>query len=131
MKYQDGTHGQVAAAASGGGGGRAPPAPMSAERREFLEKALSEYMVDFAARMKEIKRDLDVLGPREDRLYKQREQLVDLLTVSDGDRIGVVGINGCGKSTLLRLCNRLLAPNAGVVRFRGVDPLEYHRNTNH
>ena len=25
------------------------------------------------------------------------------LTLSDGDRVGVVGINGCGKSTLLRM----------------------------
>ena len=39
------------------------------------------------ARMKEIKRDLDVLGPREDRLYKQREQLVDLLPNLPADDI--------------------------------------------
>ncbi|HEY4331369.1 MAG TPA: ABC-F family ATP-binding cassette domain-containing protein [Ilumatobacteraceae bacterium] len=38
------------------------------------------------------------------------------LTVSDGDRIGVVGINGAGKSTLLRILGGELNPEAGVVR---------------
>ena len=43
------------------------------------------------------------------------------LTVSDGDRLGVVGINGCGKSTLLRFLAGVAEPEAGVVRFgRGV-----------
>jgi ATP-binding cassette subfamily F protein uup len=38
------------------------------------------------------------------------------LTVSDGDRIGVVGLNGCGKTTLLRIISGDLQPEAGVVR---------------
>jgi ATP-binding cassette subfamily F protein uup len=38
------------------------------------------------------------------------------LTLSDGDRIGVVGLNGCGKSTLLRMMSGDLEPEAGVVR---------------
>ena len=38
------------------------------------------------------------------------------LTVSTGDRIGVVGINGCGKSTLLRMLAGELSPDAGEVR---------------
>ena len=38
------------------------------------------------------------------------------LTLSDGDRIGVVGLNGCGKSTLLRIVSGDLDPEAGVVR---------------
>ena len=33
----------------------------------------------------------------------------------------VLGRSGSGKSTLTRLCNRLLDPTSGVVRFRGVD----------
>ena len=43
------------------------------------------------------------------------------VTVSDGDRLGVVGINGCGKSTLLRILAREIEPEAGEVRWgRGV-----------
>src|SRR5262249_19477422 len=38
------------------------------------------------------------------------------LTVSDGDRIGVVGLNGSGKSTLLRVIAGDAVPDAGVVR---------------
>jgi ATP-binding cassette subfamily F protein uup len=38
------------------------------------------------------------------------------ITVSTGDRIGVVGLNGCGKSTLLRFLTGELAPDAGEVR---------------
>jgi ATP-binding cassette subfamily F protein uup len=37
-------------------------------------------------------------------------------TVSDGDRIGVVGLNGCGKSTLLRIVSGEADADAGVVR---------------
>ena len=39
------------------------------------------------------------------------------LTLSDGDRIGVVGLNGCGKSTLLRILSGDYSPDAGVVRY--------------
>ena len=35
------------------------------------------------------------------------------LTVSDGDRIGVVGLNGCGKSTLLRILSGDYSPDSG------------------
>jgi ATP-binding cassette subfamily F protein uup len=43
------------------------------------------------------------------------------LTVTDGDRLGVVGINGSGKSTLLRVLAGLAAPDDGQVRHgRGV-----------
>lgn len=42
------------------------------------------------------------------------------LTISDGDRIGVVGLNGCGKSTLLRILSGDYSPDSGVVnRGRG------------
>ncbi len=38
------------------------------------------------------------------------------ITVSTGDRLGVVGLNGCGKSTLLRILAGETEPEAGVVR---------------
>ncbi|MFZ4517929.1 MAG: ABC-F family ATP-binding cassette domain-containing protein [Microthrixaceae bacterium] len=42
------------------------------------------------------------------------------LTVSDGDRWGVVGLNGCGKSTLLGILAGTVEPEDGTVR-RGRD----------
>ena len=41
------------------------------------------------------------------------------LTVSTGDRLGVVGINGCGKSTLLRVIGDLIPPTSGTVMVNG------------
>jgi ATP-binding cassette subfamily F protein uup len=38
------------------------------------------------------------------------------LTVSDGDRWGVVGLNGCGKSTLLGIMSGSVEPESGTVR---------------
>jgi ATP-binding cassette subfamily F protein uup len=39
------------------------------------------------------------------------------VTISDGDRLGVVGLNGCGKSTLLRMLAGELRPEVGEVRW--------------
>jgi ABC transport system ATP-binding/permease protein len=38
------------------------------------------------------------------------------LTISDGDRLGVVGVNGAGKSTLLRVLSGVDTPDEGQVR---------------
>jgi len=47
--------------------------------------------------------------------------LADLsLTISSGDRVGIVGINGTGKSALLKILAGVLEPDAGHVR-RGRD----------
>ena len=44
----------------------------------------------------------------------ERAILADLtLTVSSGERIGVVGINGVGKTTLLRIIAGVLTPRFG------------------
>ena len=42
------------------------------------------------------------------------------VTVSTGDRLGIVGLNGCGKSTLLSILAGTTDPEAGTVR-RGRD----------
>jgi len=38
------------------------------------------------------------------------------ITLSVGERLGIVGLNGCGKSTLLRILTGVVEPEAGVVR---------------
>jgi peptide/nickel transport system ATP-binding protein/oligopeptide transport system ATP-binding protein len=43
------------------------------------------------------------------------------LTVAEGEVLAVVGESGCGKSTLGRLALRLDEPDAGHVRFAGID----------
>jgi ABC-type polysaccharide/polyol phosphate transport system ATPase subunit len=41
------------------------------------------------------------------------------LTISEGDRVGLIGLNGSGKSTLLKLCAGALAVQAGSVTVEG------------
>ena len=54
--------------------------------------------------------------------YSEKELLTHVnLTISDGDRIGIVGRNGAGKSTLLRLLAGQEEPDRGEVsRRRGI-----------
>jgi osmoprotectant transport system ATP-binding protein len=47
------------------------------------------------------------------------------LAVEAGDVLALVGRSGAGKSTLLKLVNRLLLPDAGVVRVEGRDTREW------
>ena len=41
------------------------------------------------------------------------------LTVSPGDRLGIIGRNGAGKSTLLKVLSRITEPTSGTIRIRG------------
>jgi ATP-binding cassette subfamily F protein uup len=57
--------------------------------------------------------DLDQVGASR----PGRPLFADLsLTVADGDRLGVIGLNGTGKSTLLRVVAGCDEPESGVVR---------------
>ncbi len=48
--------------------------------------------------------------------------LVDIdLTVKRGEEVAIVGPSGSGKSTLVRLATRFYDPDAGVIRFDGID----------
>jgi osmoprotectant transport system ATP-binding protein len=54
--------------------------------------------------------------------YDGQAALQDVsLSVARGELCVLVGPSGSGKSTLLRLVNRLLSPDAGVVRIEGTD----------
>jgi ABC-type polysaccharide/polyol phosphate transport system ATPase subunit len=46
------------------------------------------------------------------------------LTISNGERVGLVGLNGAGKSTLLRVLSRIYQPTQGTAHIIGsVSPL--------
>ncbi|MEP6625362.1 MAG: ABC-F family ATP-binding cassette domain-containing protein [Acidimicrobiia bacterium] len=58
---------------------------------------------------------IDAQGLRATR--PDRPLFTDLsLTLTDGDRMGLVGLNGCGKSTLLDMLSGAREPEAGIVR---------------
>jgi putative ABC transport system ATP-binding protein len=60
--------------------------------------------------------EVTVAGARRPRLDR-----VSLALGADGGVTVLQGPSGSGKSTLLRLLNRLVAPDAGIVRYRGAD----------
>ena len=43
------------------------------------------------------------------------------LTIAPGETLGLIGPSGCGKSTLARVLTRLIEPDAGTIRFDGLD----------
>jgi ABC-type polysaccharide/polyol phosphate transport system ATPase subunit len=70
-------------------------------------------------------KELALLWLRRRTVFDELWALRDVgLSVSRGERLGVIGRNGAGKSTLLQVIARVLAPTTGVVNVRGrVAPL--------
>jgi len=74
-----------------------------------------------------LKCHFDVSPPLLDRLIEGRAhqvvRAVDGVSfhIDKGTTFGLVGESGCGKSTLARLVVGLYRPNAGAIRFEGVD----------
>jgi len=53
----------------------------------------------------------------------RQEKAVDSVsfTIRPKEKIAIVGLNGAGKTTLMKLMLRLLEPDEGTIRFRGID----------
>ena len=64
--------------------------------------------------------DVSILYKRHGRPDLRAVDHLDL-RVAPGEVVGLVGESGCGKSTVARACLRLIAPDAGSVRFDGID----------
>lgn len=43
------------------------------------------------------------------------------LSIAKGETVAIVGPNGCGKTTLVSMLPRLFAPDAGAIRYDGID----------
>ena len=51
------------------------------------------------------------------------------LTLKNGERLAVVGLNGAGKSTMIKLLLRLYEPTEGRILLNGVDVREYNKQS--
>ena len=47
------------------------------------------------------------------------------LTVSNNDKIGIIGVNGCGKSTLLKIMAKIEEPDSGEVTYERFKKITY------
>ncbi|MGN0374199.1 MAG: ABC transporter ATP-binding protein [Butyrivibrio sp.] len=60
--------------------------------------------------------------------YGRKEVLKGItFEASQGDCVGIVGINGCGKSTLLKILAGAMSPDCGSILYDGKSPLGHKK----
>jgi len=59
----------------------------------------------------------NILGRRTSEIYWALRNLN--LTITKGEKVGIIGVNGSGKTTLLRIIGGITAPTGGKVEVRG------------
>lgn len=47
------------------------------------------------------------------------------ITISDNDKVGIIGVNGCGKSTLLKIMAKIEEPDTGEVTYEKFKKVTY------
>lgn len=97
-------------------------AAAAAERvGELMEKTPAIVPADNCTPIAESLRELDVCGVSY--RYPGGPLVLNDITMSlrSGETIAIVGPNGCGKSTLLSLLLRFHDPDAGIIRWNGID----------
>ena len=114
-RVRDGYYGAVArlAGLDPPGTGPAGPLPEAAPARPPAEPAPSDRRDD--------RRDLLVVEGLSKRFGGTRAVDGVSFSVAPGDRLGIIGPNGAGKTTLFEMISGFVAPEAGTVRFDGVD----------
>ena len=59
--------------------------------------------------------------------YNKENVLQDIiLSVDEGDFVGIIGCNGSGKSTLAKIIMGILTPDSGKIIFNGIDITNAH-----
>lgn len=82
---------------------------------------VSYYIRKTAATKKDLERDAVGVPILVGQRYLEIAALRDIsLTLTDGDRVGLIGSNGSGKSTLLKLCAGALSVQSGSMEIVGI-----------
>lgn len=71
--------------------------------------------------------DYAVAQPEADKTHSLPSMAPVTVTITTGEKLGVVGASGQGKSTLLAMIAGLFEPTAGEVRVNGTAPMSYTR----
>ena len=79
--------------------------------------AVSKSYRLYNSKISRLKEALSPLGKIYHREFRALENIN--MTVSEGEIVGIVGLNGCGKSTLLKLIAGILEPTSGELSVKG------------